>query len=184
MRKQNSQSSQKVYNPPVHHRRSIRLQAYDYSWAGWYYVTVCTRNHECSLGKGWAKGVVLSNLGRIVERSWGWLGQHFPNIDLDEYVIMPNHLHGIVIINDTCRGGSRTAPTEIQSKPLGRLIGAFKTISTKEINAALGRSGTPFWQRNYYEHVIRTDADLYRIRQYIADNPLQWTLDDGYPDNL
>ena len=102
---------------------------------------------------------------------------------MDEWVVMPNHLHGIIVIVDAaCRGGSRTAPTNLaRHKPLGRLIGAFKTVSTKRINAIRDTPNLPVWQRNYYEHIIRDDEELNRIRQYIADNPMQWEMDSENP---
>ncbi len=162
-----------AYDPQIHHRRSIRLKEYDYSSVGWYFVTVCTHEWRCTLGNVLEDQFIINATGKIVERSWKWLGEHFPNVELDEFVIMPNHLHGIVIINEPRRGGSRTAPTEPKTKPLGRLIGAFKTTSTKAINLRNGSSGTAFWQRGYYEHVIRNDNDLHRIRTYIQNNPLQ-----------
>ena len=115
------------------------------------------------------------------------LEQQYPYVNLDEWVIMPNHLHGIIWIiqNDSTdrRGGSRTAPTQpIQlSKPLGRLVGAFKTVSTKQTNIFQNTPAAPLWQRNYYEHIIRNDADLRRIRQYIRDNPLRWAIDRENP---
>lgn len=94
---------------------------------------------------------------------------------------MPNHLHGIiVIVADDRRSGSRTAPTG-RRKPLGRLVGAFKTVTTKQINIARGTPGLPVWQRNYYEHIIRNDQSLNRIRQYIADHPARWTFDRENP---
>jgi putative transposase len=96
---------------------------------------------------------------------------------------MPNHLHGVVVINDMGRGGSRTAPTmDIAGpKPLGRLIGAFKTVSTKQINALRGTPGSTLWQRNYYEHVICGEAELDRVRRYVKDNPLMWDMDQENP---
>jgi len=97
-------------------------------------------------------------------------------------VVMPNHLHGIIVImEDQCRGGSRTAPTEIKRKPLGQLIGAFKTVSTKRINEMRGTPTAFVWQRNYYEHIVRDEETFNLIRQYVADNPLNWTLDRENP---
>ena len=94
---------------------------------------------------------------------------------------MPNHLHGIIMIRDDIRrGGSRTAPTE-KRKPLGRLIGAFKTVSTKRINELRLTSGGPFWQRNYYEHVIRSEEELAEVREYILNNPARWNEDENNP---
>jgi hypothetical protein len=125
---------------------------------------------------------------------------------LDEWVLMPNHFHGIIVIHDVCDvvsgwdglccrggsrgGGSRTAPTTpvamadaipVKQKPLGRLVGAFKTVSTKHINQIRGTPGLPVWQRNYYEHVIRNDASLNRIRRYILENPSRWGEDHENP---
>jgi putative transposase len=100
---------------------------------------------------------------------------------------MPNHSHGIVIINDDDerKGASRCAPTSpAKRKPLGQLIGAFKMVSTKRINQIRDNAGTPFWQRGFYEHVIRNNCELTTIRQYITDNPLKWHLDRDNPQNL
>ncbi len=95
---------------------------------------------------------------------------------------MPNHFHGIVFLLDDRRGGSRTAPTK--RKPLGRLIGAFKTVSTQRINEIRNTPGSPVWQRNYYEHVIRNETDLEEIREYIQNNPLEWLEDENHPANM
>jgi putative transposase len=173
-----------TFNPKIHHRSSIRLKQYDYSWPGWYYVTMCTKDRDCTLGDVIADRVVLNEIGKISEQCWRWLGERFPQVELDEYVIMPNHLHGIVIINEPRRNGSRTTPTQIKTKPLGRLIGAFKTTSTKQINQRQGTPGDIFWQRGFYEHVIRNDADLHRIRQYIQNNPQKWALDEENPNHI
>ena len=99
---------------------------------------------------------------------------------------MPNHLHAILIISRETdrRGGSRTAPTEGHNKPLGRLIGAFKTVSTKRINEMNNTPGRPFWQRNYYEHVIRNGEEYDRIRRYILENPSNWPRDDENPGRI
>jgi REP element-mobilizing transposase RayT len=107
----------------------------------------------------------------------------YPYVGLDEWGVMPNHLHGIIIINDNRRmGGSRTAPTA-NVRPLGGLIGAFKTVSTKRVRQEYGSYTGPLWQRSYYEHVIRDDADLLRIRQYIINNPACWDTDEENPGN-
>jgi REP element-mobilizing transposase RayT len=95
---------------------------------------------------------------------------------------MPNHFHGIVFLFNDPMGGSRTAPTK--QKPLGRLMGAFKTVSTKRINEIHGTIGKPVWQRNYYEHVIRNETDLEEIREYIQNNPLKWLEDENHPSNM
>ena len=127
--------------------------------------------------------VKLNDLGGVVSDSWEWLAKNYPYVELDEKVVMPNHLHGIIVITDECKGGSRTAPTAaldrgIPRKPLGRLIGAFKTVSTKKINQMRGAPGIAIWKRNYYEHVIRGEDSLRSIREYIFNNPANWEFDE------
>jgi len=179
---------QLAHNPDRHHRRSIRLKGYDYSTAGAYFVTLCVKGRENLLGDIVDDNMQLNEYGRIVETAWEWLGQQYPYVDLDEWVVMPNHLHSIIVICDDCRGDSpegdsrkgdsRIAPTR---KPLGRLVGAFKTVSTKEINLIRGTPAATIWQRNYYEHIIRNEGELARIRKYIDENPLKWDLDQENP---
>jgi putative transposase len=166
----------------LRNRRSLRLSEYDYSQAGAYFITICVKKHQCLLGNIVRNQIQLSRYGKIVEKSWEWLSHAYDYLESDEWTIMPNHFHGIIIISATCRDGSRTAPTaENKMKPLGRLIGAFKTISTKQINFIRKTRGIPFWQRNFYEHVIRDDHALNRIREYITTNPLRWYLDRENP---
>ena len=168
-------------------RRSIRLRGYDYAQAGVYFVTIVTQNRTCLFGEV-AYGIMqLNRTGRMVTDCWQWLGTQYAYVTLDEFVLMPNHLHGLIMITDNVRrGGSRTAPTAADSpagkrKPLGRLIGAFKTVSTKQFNSAQGKTGSPLWQRNYYEHVVRRDELLDKIRQYIRENPARWEIDRENP---
>jgi REP element-mobilizing transposase RayT len=188
------------YDPAKHRRRSIRLKGYDYTRDGWYFITLCVQNRTCLFGEI-RNGVMHQNeFGNVVADCWKWLGEQYSYVVLDEWVIMPNHFHGILeITNDTCRnepgigsGGSRTATTaepttaaiQVKRKPLGRLIGAFKTVSTKQINIIRHTPGAKLWQRNYYEHIIRTNADLERIRNYICQNPKNWQSDSLYiPQN-
>ena len=165
-------------------RRSIRLRGYDYSQAGVYFVTLVVQDRACLFGQVVDGDMRLSNTECLVTDAWQWLETQYPYVVLDEFVVMPNHLHGLIMItDDTCRGGSRTAPTSpaVRRKPLGRLIGAFKTVSTKRVNLAHGLSGSPLWQRNYFEHVVRTEDSLTKIRQYIHDNPARWELDGENP---
>src|SRR3990170_8539551 len=163
------------YDPTKHHRRSIRLRDYDYRQAGAYFVTTVCKDRELLLED--------ERFRTIAEETWLWLAERYEYVDVDQHVVMPNHLHGIIVIRDVRRGGSRTAPTgrPLAIKPLGRLIGAFKTVSTKRINAIRGTPGLPRWQRNYYEHVIRDEDDLDRVRRYIAENPLRWEEDPENP---
>ncbi|MBI4775116.1 MAG: transposase [Deltaproteobacteria bacterium] len=164
-----------------HNRRSIRLHGYDYSRAGVYFVTICAWNRECLFGDAMDGRTILNDFGQKVAESWEWLAIRHGYAELDEWVIMPNRLHGIIVITDVFKGGSRTAPTK-NRKPIGRLVGAFKTVSTKRINHLRDTPGVRIWQRNYYEHIIRDDEELNRIREYIANNPAQWETDRENPN--
>jgi len=177
-----------TYDPDKHRRRSIRLQGYDYRQAGAYFVTICARHRDCLFGDVEDGSIRLNDAGQIVVTTWRWLERQYDDVALDAWVAMPNHLHGIIVITDCGRGGSRTVPTAGRTaaptrnrKPLGRLIGAFKTVSTKQINAMRNTPGAAVWQRNYYEHIIRNDGSLNRIREYIANNPMQWEPDRENP---
>ncbi|MDF0666327.1 MAG: hypothetical protein P0119_09705 [Nitrospira sp.] len=164
-----------------HHRRSIRLKGYDYAQAGAYFVTMCTQNRACLFGNVVDGQMRLNECGQVVADSWLWLSARYPHVDLDEWVVMPNHLHGIIILTGPDgRGGSRTAPTE-NRKPIGRLIGAFKTVSTKRLNTMHNSPGVPVWQRNYYEHIVRSEEALIHIRRYIVGNPAHWEEDRENP---
>ncbi len=171
-----------IYDPQKHQRRSIRLKGYDYTQPGAYFVTICTQNRESLLGEIVEGEMMLNEYGQVVVGCWIWLAKQYPYVELDEWVVMPNHAHSIVILSgmdDSRRGGSRTAPT---TKSLGRLVGAFKTVSTKRINQMRHTPGAPVWQRNYYEHIIRDEDELNRLRQYILDNPVQWEMDENNPN--
>jgi REP element-mobilizing transposase RayT len=173
------------YNPEKHHRRSIRLKDYDYSQSGAYFVTICSWSRECLFGEIIDGNMQLEEFGQIIQENWIWLSHQYKYVHLDEWSVMPNHLHGIIVINDDGRGGSRTAPTNIiKRKSLGRLIGAFKTVSTKQINLIRNTPGEPVWQRNYYERIIRNEDELNHIREYIINNPSQWAEDENNPENL
>ena len=156
-------------SPPK--RRSIRLPDYDYSNAGAYFVTICTDRRRCILGEVVGETNVTSPIGEAVAQIWQSLPDRFPAIEIDAWVIMPNHLHGILGITES--------PS---AKPLGQLIGAFKVMSTSRVNAIRRTPGSMLWQRNFYEHVVRTEADLARIREYIAMNPARWGDDPENPE--
>ncbi len=160
-------------DPNLHHRRSIRLPGHDYARSGAYYVTIVTRERVLLFGDVIGGEMRLNDTGQLILDAWEWLAMQYPYVELDSYIIMPNHLHGIIVI---------IAPTS--RKPLGRLVGAFKTVTTKQVNLAQGTPGQPLWQRNYYEHVIRDDEELARIREYIVNNPMQWEMDAENPDAI
>ena len=127
--------------------------------------------------------MTVNDFGQVAVESWLWLGERYHYVELDQWIIMPNHLHGILIITDDGRGGSRTAPAK-PHKPLGRLIGAFKTISTKSINQIRHTPGQKIWQRNYFERIIRNDKELFNIQKYIINNPQKWELEREKPLNM
>jgi len=174
------------YNPDIHHRRSIRLKEYDYSQAEGYYVTIVTQNRVCLFGDVVDGKMVLNDWGRIVQRCWLEIPQHYPSVSLDEFIIMPNHTHGIIMINDQIQNcgvknfeSQRNRYQHIIPRSLGSMVRGFKIGVTKWF-----RKNTDVynvWQRNYWEHVIRNDYDLNQIREYIITNPLKWELDDENP---
>jgi putative transposase len=170
------------FNPEIHHRRSIRLKEYDYSKNGAYFVTICSWNRELIFGENIAGNIHLNDWGLIVDATWSWLESQYPFLESVKHVIMPNHLHGILLINRPM-GGSRTAPTQ-RIKPLGQILGAFKTRSTKLINESRKLPGTQIWQRNYYERIIRNKSELDRISDYIVSNPVDWINDENNPVNF
>ncbi len=170
--------------------RSIRLQGYDYSQNGAYFVTICTQNRECLFGDVQDNSLCLNQIGERTAESWGWLEKNYNHVRLDEWVLMPNHLHGILLLVGSANGvaldhvapsrnGSRLASTTETTtrKTLGRLVGAFKTVSTKRINQFRQTLGVQVWQRNYWERIIRDDGELNNIRQYIQTNPTRWKED-------
>jgi len=183
------------YNPDKHHRRTIRLQGYDYTSAGAYFITVCTHQRQCLLGEIVEGEMQLNKFGNVVANTCVWLETQYSYVHCDAWIVMPNHLHGILVLTDNpVRGVSRSRsvsfgdnpPTTVNGtncKSLGRLVGAFKTVSTKQINLIRDTPGTVVWQRNYYENIIRNEASLHRIRQYIYNNPLLWQQDQLHPDN-
>jgi REP element-mobilizing transposase RayT len=172
-----------------HHRRSIRLKSYDYSRAGAYFITICTQDRACFLGKVVNDEMRLNDMGEIASSVWWATPEHFPNVTMDEFVVMPNHIHGIVVIADASRATHASPLHALQGRTsgpsrgsIGTIIGSFKSAVTKRIHELRSVVGTSIWQRNYYEHVIRNDDTLNRARQYIIDNPAQWAMDRENPE--
>ncbi|GBF87009.1 hypothetical protein AsFPU3_4088 [Aphanothece sacrum FPU3] len=159
------------YDPDIHHRRSIRLKNYDFS-------TWCIFYNDLYLSKTMFIGEIVDDtinlnlLGNTVKFYWENLINYYAYLQLDEFVIMPNHLHGILILNDRKQ--------KIHRKGIPEIIRGFKTFSAKHINLIRRCPNVPVWQRNYYEHIIRNESDLNRIREYILNNPKNWLKD---PDN-
>ena len=190
------------HDPDKHQRRSIRLRGYDYAQAGAYFVTIVTKDRACLFGEI-VKGETRPNqFGCIVQAAWDELVNRYQGVECDAFVVMPNHIHGIIGLVDhggvgtnDVGAGLKPARTESPSttapragfKPaptrpgLPEIIRAFKTFSARRINELRAMPGAPVWQRNYYEHVVRGENELSRIREYIANNPLQWEMDRENP---
>jgi putative transposase len=197
------------YNPQKHDRRSIRLPGYDYTTPGAYFVTLCTQNRECLFDD--------PVLRAVVETYWQAIPRYTPHVVLDAWVVMPNHIHGIIIIMERpailgARHSTRMplsvqepASSEIHTAmqnqssnalplpqpiahgalpgSLGAIVGSFKSVTARRINRIRHTPGMDVWQRNYYEHIIRNEQALQRIREYIVNNPLRWGLDIENPAN-
>ncbi|MDX2231858.1 MAG: transposase [Leptolyngbyaceae cyanobacterium bins.349] len=198
------------YDPDKHHRRSLRLKGYDYASPSAYFITICTQNRACLFGEIDNGVMQLNDAGQMVQRVWVDLPQRFPAIELNAFVIMPNHIHGIIqfthdaIAGTGERAGTRPAPTEEQNNlvgvplvgtpvtepgaTLGEIVGTFKSISTHEYAIAMKqRHWEPFhrrlWQRNYYEHIIRDTISFEKIEDYVQTNPQRWHLDQLHPES-
>jgi putative transposase len=180
------------YDPDKHHRRSIRLKGYDYSSGGAYFVTICTFQRQCLFGQIVDGAMQLNEIGQIVVEEWLQSRTMRKEIDFDQWVIMPNHLHGIVLIEPTDPvGANGRLPTQedhshrmvppMKKRSLSSFIAGFKSAITKRINNIRNSAGTPIWQRNYYEYVIRNEASFEKIQQYIQTNPSTWEDDQLNP---
>jgi putative transposase len=176
-------------------RKPIRLPGFDYSSEGAYFVTLITHHRDCLFGDVVNDEMVLSEFGRIVEFTWNDIPNHNPNVGLGAFVIMPNHVHGIIHLftpqsnplvgvgskptpNEKInRAGYEPAPTIIKTIPLSEIVRQLKTFSAQRINTLRGTPGIPVWQRNYYDHIIRSEYAYSTIEQYIQDNPRHWAAD-------
>ena len=200
------------YNPQTHHRRSIRLRGYDYSQGGCYHITICTTGRQLFFDQ-------YAILKHIVHDQWYQIPARHPNITLDEFIIMPNHIHGIITVNvgaglapalndapapndviapnngpidkyraTAIRATARDAPTDgempTKNNTIGKIIGEYKSLCITEWLKYIKHNNLDvygkFWQRNYYEHIIRDETEMNRVRQYIVNNPLNWKSDDNY----
>ena len=155
----------------MHQRKSIRLIEYDYSQPGEYFVTICTYNHECILGEIINGEMCLNEIWKIVNEEWLQTAIIRPDIQLDSYVIMPNHIHGIIVIKDESPilpvGTHNCAFLQRKPRSLGSIIAGFKSAATKRIHEIRDTPSLPIWQGRYFDHVIRCDKELNNIRDYI-----------------
>jgi len=162
----------------TYHRRSIRLKKFDYSSPGAYFVTVVSYKRANIFGSITCGEVLLSQSGEIAKNTWREIPIHFPYVTIDTYVIMPNHLHGIINIVEATHASP--LPVNIR-QPLGVIIGSFKSAATKRIHRAGLLKHKQIWQRNYYDHIIRDDNDYEQIYEYIESNPINWEFDHENP---
>ena len=201
------------YDPDKYHRHSIRLKGYDYSESGAYFVTICTQDRECLFGDVLDGEMRLNDVGQVVKQWWNDIPVRFSHVELDEFVVMPNHFHGIIVFcNDNCRGEVSspiplTIPSSVtvlpipeikqgghlseggdtpplQRRGLGQIIAYFKYQSAKQINLRRDTPAHPIWQRNYYERIIRSEEEINHSRNYIIENPLKWGNDEDNPAKI
>ncbi len=197
-----------TYDPKQHHRRSIRWVGYDYSEAGAYFVTVCVQDHLCLFGEIANDEMRMNEAGCMVQATWEEMPSHYPGVEIDAFVVMPNHMHGIIRLcpkpvgTGPCAcpdhgvqtrsiGGGQpqgVAPTKTGGSllSLADVVRRFKSLTTKRYAEGVRGQGWPafherLWQRNYYEHVIRGEESLNRIRRYIENNPMSWAFDEENP---
>jgi len=189
------------YNPNNHHRRSIRLKGYDYSQAGMYFVTICCQDKVCRFGKIKNGEMILNDFGKIAYEEWIKLSERYPNVLLDAFQIMPNHIHGIIALENVAtrivgatlavaqnenadipnNGANQWATARVAPTiAIGNIIGAYKSLTVnqclkicKSRNEYIGK----LWQRNYWEHIIRNEQSYQRIANYIINNSANWKKD-------
>jgi REP element-mobilizing transposase RayT len=177
-------------NPVLHHRRSIRLKDYDYSQQGTYFVTVCAQNRLSLFGCIAEEKMLLNDAGKFANKCWLEIPEHFPHVTLDEFIVMPNHIHGIIIIDTMDNVGvqnfeplhKQNKYQQIIPKSIGSIIRGFKIGVTKWFRTNTNIYNV--WQRNYYEHIIRNEDGLNRICEYIINNPIQWQFDRENPHHI
>ena len=169
------------YDPQVHHRRSIRLREYDYAQGGMYFVTICTSGRALFFADEAVK--------RVAERCWLAIPEHHQAVELAEWVVMPNHLHGLILLGQVGGRGKQgvqlnapTAHTFPQASPKRNSLGVVVRTYKAAVTTACRRAGFEGfgWQRGYYDRVVRNDRELDRIREYIANNPYRWEMDEHY----
>jgi len=200
------------YDPQKHHRRSIRLKGYDYTQPGAYFVTICSQDRSGVLGEIVNDDIHLSPTGQTAHDFWYRVPEHFPNVTVASFIVMPNHVHAIIIIHEQLWYGAGrgvvSTPIDGNAPPsagrgvvstpidgnaqsegretlplpdLGQIIGFYKYQTTKQINIQLGSPGVRFWQRNYFERVVRNQEELHRFLEYIRSNPQRWLADQLHP---
>jgi REP element-mobilizing transposase RayT len=178
-----------TYSHDIHHRRTIRLQGYDYSAGGMYFVTLCIKGRKRLFGNIFNEKMDLNDAGKAAHEYWNGIPLHFPHALLDEFIVMPNHVHGIIVLevdNHSSRclpipggvGANNYSPLRGTSRTIGSIVRGFKIGVTKWIRA--NTAIVEVWQRNYWERIIRNEEELNETRKYIQNNPAQWENDKLY----
>ncbi len=176
----------------IRERKSNRLKGCDYSSSGYYFVTICTKSREEYFGNVIDRKMKLNEYGHIVNQYWFDLPNHYENCQLDEFIVMPNHIHGIIVITNSKRNIPNVGTihelslrkTFRRNMLIPKIIGRFKMITAKSINGKCGLRDRPIWQRSFYDHIIHNEYELTRIREYIKNNPANWKNDRNNPENL
>ncbi len=188
------------YDPDIHHRRSIRLKGYDYSQAGLYFITICTQNRLCVFGEIKNGEMVLNDAGMMIKTVWHEIPVYYHGFNIHEFIIMPNHVHGIIQIISNPKpvgAGPCACPVNERQQQIGQpqgvaptmslfdIVHRFKTLTTKRYMDGVKNNDWPrfnkkLWQRNYYEHIIRNEKSCYQISEYIQTNPVKWQDDKYY----
>ena len=168
-----------IMRPGEIKRRSMRLRGHDYSTPGAYFITACTQDRLLLFGRVISGKMVRNRLGAVVEDCWAKLPDHYNNVSLDAFVLMPNHIHGVIIIESAPPG----VPASSTRRGIPEIVRAFKTFSARKINTVRGSPGISVWQRGFYDHAIRNERELDRVRTYIMDNPRKWSEDPDNPAN-
>ncbi len=169
-----------AFDKDKHHRRSIRLQGYDYTQNGAYFVTICTAQRECLFGNINDTGEMLPNAtGKLIEEHWLAIPNHFPFVELDTFMVMPNHIHGILMLFSDASKNPEVRFGKPAAGSLGMIIGNFKASASRNINRLNPPALTPLWQKNYYDEIIRNEKMLNAIRSYIEANPANWASDEN-----
>src|SRR5665213_732360 len=179
-----------LYNPDIHHRKSLRLQHYDYGQAGAYFITICCQFRACLFGRIAHGSMDLNDAGRMVWEAWSGLSRRYPHIELDAFVVMPNHVHGFIFLAaEPNPSHSHTVPNGgvPERYALGGIVGAFKSIATVAYIEGVSEHDWPtfpgrLWQRNFYERILCDEGMVDRAREYILNNPAEWTADPNHPD--
>jgi REP element-mobilizing transposase RayT len=175
-----------IFNPEIHNRRSVRLKVYDYAQPGAYFVTVCSWLRGFIFGEIINGKMEMNEYGMVLKQEWGKINNGHHDFDPDQFVVMPNHMHGIVNIN---RSGVLPYATgdnalRLQSQTIGSLIRRYKSTTTRQINNIRSTPCMPVLQRNYFEHIIRNDFEMDNIQEYIRNNPVRWAFDKDNPLNI